>query len=40
MSLPEPITITESAFQRIQQLLDQRGKPSVGIRVGVSTKRM
>lgn len=38
MSLPEPITITESAFQRIQQLLDQRGKPSVGIRVGVSTK--
>lgn len=30
-----PITITDNAAARVQQLLGQRGKPSVGIRVGV-----
>jgi iron-sulfur cluster assembly protein len=32
-----PITITESAKTRIFQLLEKRGKPSVGIRVGLKT---
>jgi iron-sulfur cluster assembly protein len=30
-----PITISEAAAERVQHLLVQRGKPSVGIRVGV-----
>lgn len=30
--------ITETAAARIQALLDQRGKPSVGVRVGVRSK--
>lgn len=30
-----PITISESAAARVQHLLAARGKPSVGIRVGV-----
>ena len=33
-----PITITEQAFQRVRMLLDGRGKPSLGIRIGVNTK--
>lgn len=37
-NLPSPISLTDAAIQRIQMLLTQRGKPSVGIRVGVSTK--
>lgn len=37
-SRPSPITITQSALQRIRVLLDQRGKPSVGIRIGIKTK--
>jgi iron-sulfur cluster assembly protein len=35
MPLPPPITITESAATRIRSLLEQRGKPSAGIKVGV-----
>lgn len=35
MSRPSPIQITESAAQRIEYLLAQRGKPSAGIKVGV-----
>lgn len=30
-----PIQITENAASRIQHLLEQRGKPSAGIKVGV-----
>ena len=30
--------LTEAAAQRVQELLDKRGKPSVGIRIGVRTK--
>jgi iron-sulfur cluster assembly protein len=33
-----PITITDRAFDRVKALLEQRGKPSVGIRIGVRTK--
>jgi len=32
---PAPIQITETAANRIQHLLEQRGKPSAGIKVGV-----
>ena len=28
-------TVTETAAQQVQNLLDQRGKPSAGIRIGV-----
>lgn len=33
-----PITLTEQAVHRVRALLDGRGKPSLGIRIGVSTK--
>ncbi|RZI47017.1 HesB/IscA family protein [Candidatus Finniella inopinata] len=33
-----PLTITDAAVRRVQHLLANRGKPSVGIRVGISTK--
>lgn len=39
---PEPgkqaLDITDAAAERIQQLLDQRGKPSAGIKVGVRSR--
>jgi len=33
-----PITLTDTAFDRVQVLLAQRGKPSVGIRISIRTK--
>ncbi len=36
--LPPPITVTDAAVGRIRALLDGRGKPSAGIRIGVRTK--
>lgn len=33
-----PITITDTAFERVKTLLTQRGKPSVGIRISIRTK--
>ncbi|MDP4725405.1 MAG: iron-sulfur cluster assembly accessory protein [Alphaproteobacteria bacterium] len=33
-----PITLTEQAVDRVRALLDGRGKPSLGIRIGVNTK--
>jgi iron-sulfur cluster assembly protein len=33
-----PIQITDAAAQRIQYLLDKRGKPSAGIKVGIRTR--
>ena len=33
-----PITITEAALERVKHLLEKRGKPSVGIRIGLKTK--
>jgi iron-sulfur cluster assembly protein len=35
MALPPPITITESAAGRVRGLLEKRGKPSAGVKVGV-----
>lgn len=32
------ITITDAAAQRVKDMLDKRGKPSVGIRIGVRSK--
>jgi iron-sulfur cluster assembly protein len=38
MTRAAPITITDSAFNRVKDLLAARGKPSVGIRIGIRTK--
>ena len=35
---PQAIQLTEAAAQRVQALLDKRGKPSIGIRIGVRSK--
>lgn len=37
MPLPPPITITDAAAARIRYLLEKRGKPSAGIKVGVKS---
>ena len=37
MALPPPITITNAAAMRVKTLLESRGKPSAGIKVGVGT---
>ena len=34
----QAMTLTDEAAKRVQALLDKRGKPSVGIRIGVRTK--
>lgn len=36
--LKSPITISDSAVERVKVLLSQRGKPSVGIRILIETK--
>lgn len=38
MQTKAPLTITEAAAERVKALLDNRGKPSVGIRIGVRSK--
>ena len=38
MALRQAMTVTEAAAERIQALLSKRGKPSVGIRVGVRSR--
>ena len=35
---PQAIQLTEAAALRVQELLDKRGKPSIGIRIGVRSK--
>jgi iron-sulfur cluster assembly protein len=35
---PQAINLTEAAAKRVQDLLSKRGKPSVGIRIGVRSK--
>jgi iron-sulfur cluster assembly protein len=37
MALPVALNVTDAAAERVKALLDKRGKPSVGIRVGVRT---
>lgn len=38
MTRPQAITLTEAAIERVGALLTARGKPSVGVRIGVRTK--
>ncbi len=38
MNMKAPISMTEAAAERVKALLDKRGKPSAGIRIGVRTK--
>jgi len=33
-----PLTLTEAAAERVRSLLDGRGKPSAGIRIGVRAR--
>ena len=35
---PAAITVTPAALARVRQLLDKRGKPSVGVRIGVRSR--
>ncbi|HEX2113366.1 MAG TPA: iron-sulfur cluster assembly accessory protein [Alphaproteobacteria bacterium] len=35
---PPPITVTPAAIARVRELLSKRGKPSLGVRVGVRTR--
>ena len=38
MALRQAMTVTEAAAERIRALLAKRGKPAVGIRVGVRSR--
>jgi len=38
MALKQALTVTDAAAQRIQALLAGRGKPSIGVRVGVRSR--
>src|SRR5215468_4699189 len=35
---PQVMTVTPAAVERIKALIDKRGKPTAGIRIGVRTK--
>lgn len=35
---PSPLTMTKAALDRVCFLLEKRGKPSAGIRIGIKTK--
>ncbi len=35
---PQMMQVTDAAAQQVQALLDGRGKPSLGVRIGVRTK--
>lgn len=38
MNMPTPINMTPAAIAQVKALLSSRGKPSVGVRIGVRTK--
>lgn len=38
MEMKSPIALTDAAAERIKAMLEKRGKPSAGIRIGVRTK--
>ena len=38
MALRQAMTVTDAAAERVQALLTRRGKPAVGIRVGVRSR--
>lgn len=35
---PQLMSITETAAERVRELIDKRGKPTFGVRIGVRTK--
>ncbi len=35
---PQLMTVTDAALSRVKELLEQRGKPTAGVRIGVRTK--
>lgn len=35
---PPPVAVTAAAVERVRALLDKRGKPSAGVRIGVRTR--
>jgi len=35
---PQPITVTSAAVERVKALLAARGKPSVGVRIGIRAR--
>jgi iron-sulfur cluster assembly protein len=35
---PPPITVTQAAIARVRDLLGKRGKPSLGVRVGIRSR--
>jgi iron-sulfur cluster assembly protein len=35
---PQLMSITEAAAERVRELIDKRGKPTFGVRIGVRTK--
>ena len=35
---PQPMTLTETAAERVKSLLAGRGTPSAGVRIGIRTK--
>lgn len=38
LNRPQALSVTDAAAERVKALLAKRGKPSVGIRIGVRTK--
>lgn len=38
MEMKAPLLVTDAAAERVKALLDSRGKPSAGIRIGVRAK--
>lgn len=38
MEAKAPISLTDTAAERVKAMLAKRGKPSVGVRIGVRTK--
>lgn len=38
MERPAPLILTDAAAERVKAMLAKRGKPSVGIRIGVRSK--
>jgi len=38
MTLPTPITITEAAARRVKEIMAQRTKPAIGLRIGVKAR--
>lgn len=35
---PQPMTVTDAAINRVKAMIENRGKPTAGVRIGVRTK--